>query len=40
MRILPSAALVAAGLLAGAAIPLSLGPARDSPAGPDPGRPH
>ena len=36
MRILPSAALVAAGLLAGAAIPLSLGPARDSPPAPTP----
>ena len=36
MRILPSAALVAAGFLAGAAIPLSLGPARDSPPAPTP----
>ena len=36
MRILSSAALVAAGLLAGAAIPLSLGPARDAPPAPTP----
>ena len=36
MRILPSAALVAAGLLAGAAIPLFLGPAGDSPPAPTP----